>query len=150
MKNLGMAFLGVSAGILLDVYGIICLASDGIFGPFLGEMMGGIGEATGIVFFFVWTAMIGGGLKVFKGKKMKKKFFWTLIVEACPFLNGISPTWTIYAVTTSMKTDESTKYVVNIDDEINKETEVIEDRPSEDTALPENTNSTAEEKIEEV
>jgi hypothetical protein len=110
MNNWGLAYLGIAMGIILDVYGMICVGIDKMHIA-LGEMMSLIGDGVGMIFFAAWTAIMAGGigsLKNFKNKGMMQQFLMTSVLELVPVIGGL-PFWTIYAIRISLKNREPKK-----------------------------------------
>jgi hypothetical protein len=133
MKNNGLAFLGITMGIILDVYGIICLGADKVH-LVLGEMMSLVGDGVGIICFMAWTAIMCGGigaLKNLKNKGVMQKYLMTSFGEVLPIIGGL-PLWTLYAISMSTNNRDPKQKVIIADEEEEPEDENIEEAEDEE------------------
>lgn len=91
--------VGLIVAMLLDIFGLLCLFFDYIFGPFIGEALSLISDFAGAIFFSFWSLVQSGGLVTKKSaKKRIMKLIVTFFGETLPFL-GALPFWTIFIIT---------------------------------------------------
>ncbi len=92
--------VGLLMAVFLDLFGILCLLFNYIFGVLIGEALSTISDLIGIVFFALWCSVKSGGivsLKSVKNKKRIVKSLLTFLGETIPFI-GALPFWTIFVL----------------------------------------------------